>query len=154
MENKELGKQLRKKRNIYFLLHIFTSKILALIIFIVKFDLIGPPKEGVSKSYRIRIFLIIGLVWFVVDFWSIVSGFIRDMQEGLFREILHSLNTLFLPLLFWGSGVLAHYFISGYLFFTGTLLVTSMLGIVFKAFYNYYRRKDLLNRGYVNVITK
>lgn len=138
-----------KKKNLYFLGYIFASKILALIIIVWKFGLF---ESSVSKSYKISMWLTIALIWFVFSFWESVSIFIRDMKEGVVREILHSISSLLLPFLLWISGVLAYNFISDYLFFTGTILVTSMLGTFFRAKHNYFRRQVLIDRGYVNVL--
>ena len=144
------------KKNLYFWAYIFTSKILALIVFIVKYDLLKPSIEdvpgGITKKYKVSIWIIIALIWFLISFWESTTIFIRDMKEGFFRELMHSISSILLPLVLWISGVLAYYFIKDYLFFTGTILVTSMLGIYFKAKHNHFRRKVLIDRGYVNVL--
>jgi len=145
-----------KKKNLYFLSYIFTSKILALIIFIWKYELLRPTlsevEGGITKRYKVSIWIIIALVWFLMSFWESTTIFIRDMKEGFFRELLHSLSSILLPFILWLSGVLAYFFIKDYLFFTGTILVTSMLGIFFRAKHNYFRRQVLIDRGYVNVL--
>ena len=145
-----------KKRYLFFWLYIFVSKLLALIIVGIQYDLFRPKIEdipgGVTTQYKWSIWVILLLVWFVFTFWESTTVFIRDMNEGIFREILQGVNSLMLPLILWGSGVVAYYFIKDYLFFTGTILITSLLGVVFRALHNYYRRRVLLLRGYVNVL--
>ena len=134
----------------------FVSKVLALIVIGIQYDLFRPTvvdiPGGVTTQYKWSIWVILLLVWFVFTFWENTTVFIRDMEEGIFREILQSINSLMLPLILWGSGVVAYYFLKDYLFFTGTILVTSLLGVVFRALHNYYRRRVLLLRGYVNVL--
>lgn len=145
-----------KKRYLYFWLDVLVSKILALVIIGIQYDLFRPnivdTPAGITKQYKWSIWVIILFIWFIFSFWESLTVFIRDMKEGVLREILQGFASLFLPLLMWGSGVLAYYFIKDYLFFTGVILVTSMLGVFFKAKSNYHRRKVLLNRGYVNVL--
>ena len=145
-----------KKRYIFFWLYIFVSKVLALLVIGIQYDLFRPKivdiPGGVTTQYKWSIWVILLLVWFVFTFWENTTVFIRDMEEGIFREILQGVNSLMLPLILWGSGVVAFYFLKDYLFFTGTILVTSLLGVVFRALHNYYRRRVLLLRGYVNVL--
>jgi predicted metal-binding membrane protein len=139
-----------QKRYIYYWAWVFVTKIAAFLILGFRFGFFSKETGTVTRWSFAAMFVII---WAIFGFWAQFVEYARTMKEGLMREILVSISNVFLPLVLWGAGILAKVFISQYMFFTGTILVTSVFGVILHALHSKYKREVLIKeQGYVNVI--
>lgn len=99
-----------------------------------------------------EVVIIVLIIWAVMYFFSNLTILMRDMKEGFLRELLRGVTIIFIPLMIWASANMPAKFLSEFKQFTWILLVSSLLGLISQAFYQYYRRRTLIERGYVNVI--
>lgn len=96
--------------------------------------------------------IIMFVLWAVIYFFQNLTVLVRDMKEGFFREMLNGLTMLFIPLMLWSASNMPLKFVKEFKQFTWYFLIFSLLGLVCHALFNYYRRRTLIERGYVNVI--
>lgn len=147
------------KRNGFLFLSIFFKYVAPILYVLFTFEVFkktvvdgeGKPLSKYQLSWWV-IILIMLVVWGIMYFFKNLSVMVRDMKEGILREFLHGITVLFVPLMLWASANMPAKFLKEFKQFTWAFLTLSLLGLVFEAIYNYYRRRLLLERGYVNVI--
>ena len=98
--------------------------------------------------------VIIVIFWALIRFWSEISEAVSTMKEGITRELAKSLMRIGPYILIYSLGFFIEAFYEDYLFITSVLLVTQAAGIVFDANHKRLKRKELVDRGYVNVLKR
>ncbi len=139
-----------KKRYITFWAWVFISKISALIFLGIKY---GFFSKETSTTFKWTFAVVLGFVWLFFTFWSQFTEWARDMKEGFLRGLVVGIGEIALPLTLWLAGVLSQIVLEDYLWFTGTILVTTTAGVVLRGFHIKYKRLHLIKeQGYVNVL--
>jgi hypothetical protein len=139
-----------QKRYLFYWLWFLVHKFAAVIVLGTKY---GFFSSETTKETKISLAVLLTAVWIIFGFWDHFAEWARDLQEGFFRELMVSLAQVFLPAILWGAGLMAKVVLDQYLFFTGTILITTLFGVVLRAFHLKYRRQVLIKeQGYVNVL--
>ena len=139
-----------QKRYLFYWIWFLVHKLSAVIVLGIKY---GFFDSETATETKISLAVLLTAIWVVFSFWDHFGEFARDMKEGFLRELLVSVSQVFLPAILWSAGLLAKVVLDQYMFFTGTILITTLLGVVLRAYHLKYRRQVLIKeQGYVNVL--
>ena len=103
-------------------------------------------------AFQIGFPMTLVLFWALIRFWSEISDAVSTMPEGITRELAVSFMKIGPYVLLYFIGFFLNTFYQDYMFVAGTLLVTQVGGVILNANHNRLKRKDLIDRGYVNVL--
>lgn len=141
--------KLINNKNVNLITYIFVSLVTPVLIVTWKYDIFKPDTP---KAVKVGLPVAVILLWFVFKFWATIHDEIRTMKEGFIREALLSIIHLGPYILLYGLGIFLDIFYKDYMFLVTVLLITQTLGVIVKARYTYLKRKELIDRGYVNVL--
>lgn len=138
-----------QSRFFYYWIWIIISRILPVAIIGAEY---GIFTTETTTAYKFGFAFIFVAAWSVFRFWEDLKRFAREMHEGFTREFIVSLTELGPYLLLFGLGLLANQFSQDFLFIAGVLMITNAVGVFARANHLRLRRKELMERGYVNVL--
>lgn len=112
----------------------------------------GLYKQETSTTIKVATPVTIILLWAVFKFWGDIHDAVKTMKEGFAREFILSIMKLGPYILMFTIGILLKSFYEDYMFIATVLLITQALGVGSRARFTYLKRKELIDRGYVNVL--
>lgn len=138
-----------QSRFFYYWIWIIISRILPASIIGVEY---GVFTTETTTAYKFGFAFIFVAAWSLFRFWEDLKRFAREMHEGFMREFIVSVTEIGPYMLLFGIGLLSNQFAQDFLFISGVLLVTNFAGVFARANHLRLRRKELMERGYVNVL--
>lgn len=138
-----------KSRFFYYWVWITISRILPVAIIGAEY---GIFTSETTTVYKFGFAFLFAAAWSLFRFWEDLKTFSREMHEGFTREFVVSTTEIGPYLLLFGIGLLSNQFSQDFLFISGVLLVTNFAGVFARANHLRLRRKELMERGYVNVL--
>jgi hypothetical protein len=138
-----------KNRYIWYWLWIIISRIVPVTIIGIEY---GVFTTETTVSYKFGFAFVFVVLWALFRFWEDLKRMAKEMNEGFMREFIVATTEVGPYLLLFGIGWIASSLAEDFLFISGVLLVSNLVGAVARANHLKLRRKDLLERGWVNVL--
>lgn len=140
-------KKLWNSKSTIFILWITVTMVAPVALIMWRYDFL---KMTTGKQIGFPVLIV--LLWALIRFWSSISEAIETMKEGFTREILRAVTRLgpYILLFTIGFGIKMLY--KEFLFISTVLLLTQALGVILEARHSQLKRKELMKRGYVNVL--
>lgn len=144
---KNIALKLTRNKYVSYWAWILISLVLPVVIIGHKYD-IGERHIAV----QIGLPFMITTLWAVIRFWNEISEFAQTMKEGILREFILASIRLGPYILLYVFGLIIEILHDDYMFVVMTLLITQIAGTIMHANYKRLKRKELIDRGYVNVL--
>lgn len=140
---------LTNSRVFLYLTHVLFALVAPLVAVTLEY---GLYKQETSTTIKVATPVTIVLLWAMFKFWGDIYDSVKTMKEGFAREFILAIMKLGPYILMFSIGLLLKLFYEDYMFIATVLLISQALGVTAKARYTYLKRKELIDRGYVNVL--
>lgn len=138
-----------QKRILSFWLGILIAYVIPILVLSFRYDLF---KAYVSFGTKISTWLIVLILFLLLQLWSAFRKFVEDMNEGIVRETFLVLFEIGPYLILLSAAFLVDYFANDFVFVTKLISFCFLGATPFKIYHNYYNRKRKIARGDIRVL--